>query len=280
MNLIIESGSTKADWLLYTHDGYRQLYTTHGINPTTMIDLSVIQLEAALIESLTQVTHIYYYGAGVNSAKTTERVQNYLKSKCPSIKQLEVAEDCLAAARACFGHQAGIIGILGTGSNSAYYDGTQVDNLQHTLGFIISDEGGGTYIGKEILRAYFYDQMPTEVRTYMESHYETNKTKIQYQLYRSTATNRFLASYASLLTEVNTPWTAALVKKCIRKFFEIRVLPFYKDNTLPLSFVGSIAYYHSDIVQTLCNEYGILFGEILHKPLDRLLDYHLSLSQS
>lgn len=277
MQLIIESGSTKADWVIFSTRENAQTYSTHGINPTTLADLSVIQLPSDLIKQLEYVTKIHYYGAGINSMQAVERIKSWLKSNSPKANEIHVAEDCLAAARACFGDQEGIVGILGTGSNSSYYDGNQVYNLVPTLGFIISDEGGGTYLGKEILRSYFYGYMPEDVRMIFEDKYLTDKTEILYKLYRGGEPNRFLASYASLLTDIHTEWTDTLVLTCIRRYLEVRIIPFYDDRQLTLSFVGSIAHYHKHILAELCEEYNITLGKIIHKPLESLMNYHLTL---
>lgn len=277
MQLIIESGSTKADWVIFSTKEDAQTFTTHGINPTTLSNLDVIQLPQDLIRQLETVTKIHYYGAGINSVQAMDRIKSWLKSHSPLSKEIHVAEDCLAAARACFGDDEGIVGILGTGSNSSYYDGKQVFNLVPTLGFIISDEGGGTYLGKEILRSYFYGYMPTDVRLVFEDKYLTDKTEILYNLYRGGEPNRFLASYASLLTDIHTDWTDSLVLTCIRKYLEVRVIPFYDERQLTLSFVGSIAYYHKHVLAELCEEYNITLGKIIHKPLEPLMEYHLTL---
>lgn len=277
MQLIIESGSTKADWVIFSSKNDAQSYSTHGINPTTLSDLDIIDLPSDLLSRLSEVKQIHYYGAGINSMQAVERIKSWFNKKCINANEIHVAEDCLAAARACFGDKEGLIGILGTGSNSSYYDGKQVYNLVPTLGFIISDEGGGTYLGKEILRAYFYGYMPEDVRILFEDKYLTDKTKILYKLYRGGEANRFLASYASLLTDIHTDWTDNLVMTCMRKYLEVRVIPFYDERQLTLSFVGSIAHYHKHIMAELCEEYGIDLGKIIHKPLERLMDYHLTL---
>ena len=277
MQLIIESGSTKADWVIFSNRENAQTYSTHGINPTTLADLSVIQLPSDLTISLKGVTKIHYYGAGINSLQAVERIKSWLLSNSPNAKEIHVAEDCLAAARACFGDNEGIVGILGTGSNSSLYDGKEVYNLVPTLGFIISDEGGGTYLGKELLRAYYYGYMPEDVRIVFEDKYVTNKPDILYNLYRGDEPNRFLAGYASLLTDIHTDWTDSLVMTCIRKYLEVRIIPFYDDRKLTLSFVGSIAHYHKHILAELCEEYDITLGKIIHKPLGPLMEYHLTL---
>lgn len=277
MQLIIESGSTKADWVIFSTRDDAKTFSTHGINPTTLSDLDVIELPAGLTSRLGEVSKIHYYGAGINSMQAVERIKAWFSKKCLNAKVIHVAEDCLAAARACFGNKEGIVGILGTGSNSSYYDGKQVYNLVPTLGFIISDEGGGTYLGKEILRAYFYGYMPEDVRLVFEDKYLTDKTKILYNLYRGGEPNRFLASYASLLTDINTDWTDNLVMTCMRRYLEVRVIPHYDERQLTLSFVGSIAHYHKHVMAELCEEYGIDLGKIIHKPIERLMEYHLTL---
>ena len=277
MQLIIESGSTKADWVIFSTRDDAKTYTTHGINPTTLSDLNVIELPEDLIAQLETISNIHYYGAGINSMQAVKRIKAWFTKKCQNVKEIHVAEDCLAAARACFGNNEGIIGILGTGSNSSYYDGKQVYNLVPTLGFIISDEGGGTYLGKEILRSYFYGYMPEDVRILFEDKYLTDKAEILYKLYRGGEPNRFLASYATLLTDINTDWTDNLVMTCMRRYLEVRVIPYYDERKLTLSFVGSIAHYHKHVMAELCEEYGIDLGKIIHKPLERLMEYHLTL---
>lgn len=277
MQLIIESGSTKADWVIFSTREDARAYTTHGINPTTLSDLNVIKLPVELSAQLETINKIHYYGAGINSMQAVERIKSWFSEKCQNATEIHVAEDCLAAARACFGNKEGIIGILGTGSNSSYYDGSQVYNLVPTLGFIISDEGGGTYLGKEILRSYFYGYMPEDVRLLFEDKYLTDKAEILYKLYRGGEPNRFLASYASLLTDINTDWTDNLVMTCMRRYLEVRVLPYYDERKLTLSFVGSIAHYHKHVMAELCEEYGIDLGKIIHKPLEPLMEYHLTL---
>ncbi len=277
MQLIIESGSTKADWVIFSNRENAQTFTTHGINPTTLADLNVIELPLDLTIKLKEVQKIHYYGAGINSMQAVDRIKSWLKSNSPYAEDIHVAEDCLAAARACFGDNEGIVGILGTGSNSSYYDGKQVYNLVPTLGFIISDEGGGTYLGKEILRAYFYGYMPEDVRLVFEDKYLTDKTDVLYNLYRGDEPNRFLASYASLLTDIHTDWTDSLVLTCMRRYLEVRIIPFYDERQLTLSFVGSIAHFHKHIMAELCEEYNITLGKIIHKPLEPLMEYHLTL---
>jgi len=275
--MIIESGSTKADWVIFSTREDAQTYSTHGINPTTLTDLDVIELPDDLNSRLDKIKQIHYYGAGINTMQAVERIKTWFTKKCINAEEVHVAEDCLAAARACFGDDEGIVGILGTGSNSSYYDGKQVYNLVPTLGFIISDEGGGTYLGKEILRAYFYGYMPEDVRMVFEDKYINDKTEILYKLYRGGEPNRFLASYASLLTDIHTDWTDSLVMACMKRYLEVRVIPYYDERQLTLSFVGSIAHFHKHIMAELCEEYDITLGKIIHKPIKPLMEYHLNL---
>ena len=134
MQLIIESGSTKADWVIFSSREDAQTFSTHGINPTTLADLNVIDLPTDLTKKLAEVDKVHFYGAGINSMQAVERIKAWLKSKCPKTNEVHVAEDCLAAARACFGNDEGIVGILGTGSNSSYYD-IYIFHQKHILMF-------------------------------------------------------------------------------------------------------------------------------------------------
>ncbi len=277
MQLIIESGSTKADWKVFSNKEDGVNFTTHGLNPSTMPDLDIVKIENEFKHILDNVSTIYFYGAGINGDKSIGRIDKWLRSNCSSKADIYIAEDSLAAARACHGDQEGFVGILGTGSNSSFYNGKSITNLLPTLGYMISDEGGGTYLGKEILRAYFYNHMPPDIKSHFEANYLTDRSEITHKLYQENQGNRFLASYASLLTDIRTGWTKALVRKCILLYLKVRIIPFYNQPKIPLSFVGSIAYYHQDILAELCTENSIYLKEVIHKPLNRLLEYHLSL---
>lgn len=272
MKLIIESGSTKADWLFY-EKSEKHRSTTAGINPTTNPNLDSIDI-AAQKDLLIECSHIYLYTAGGHNANARSRVKQWLESKAMHA-QVHVYEDTLAAARACFGSKNGVVGILGTGSNSTYYDGAKLHALVPTLGYLTSDEGGGTQLGRKVLQAYYYNQMPEQVRAYYEEHYPTDRQEVVTQLYSKGHNNRYIASFASLLTDIASDWGQALVRSAFEEYIDLRVAPFTKQYQCGLSVIGSIAYYHKEILHQVCADKDISLQEIIHKPLDRLLHYHL-----
>lgn len=272
MKLIIESGSTKADWLFYK-DAEIARSTTAGINPTTNPDLNLVNINEQLVH-LEQTTDIYLYTAGAHNPNACQRVHDWLQSKAQEAT-VHVYEDTLAAARASFFDQKGVVGILGTGSNSTYYDGSHLHAVLPTLGYLTSDEGGGTQLGRKVLRGYFYNQMPDEVRSYFESNYPSDRQEIVTGLYSKGHNNKFLASFASLLTDTKSSWGDNIVRESFEEYIELRVAPFVKQYACDFSVIGSIAYHHSAILNEVCADKGISLREIIHKPLNRLLQYHL-----
>ena len=149
MFIIVESGSTKADWVAVDKDGRHQFFKTDGINPSTQVQFPLLS-DQALQDTVAKANDIFFYGAGADDPSSPGRIQKWLAPYGFDGKA-EVKSDLYAAARACCGHQSGIVCILGTGSNSCVYDGTKIVEAIPSLGYIFSDEGGGVHLGREII---------------------------------------------------------------------------------------------------------------------------------
>lgn len=274
MFIIVESGSTKADWVV-VHDNETTIFhKTEGINPATQIELLDLNIYADLLEQIHLASCIYFYGAGIIDPVSTARISDWL-STFGFKGKLVVAEDMIAAARACCGEEAGIVCILGTGSNSCVYDGKSVIKAIPTLGYIFSDEGGGTNFGKEILKSYFYGTMPEKERAIFAANFKVTKEVLIEKVYRSTGSNRYVASFAQFLVLIDGPWKTDLIKRLFRDFVTLRVLNYPEHKTHKITFVGSIAHYHRTYLEGVLSEFGLKATEIIQQPIYKLIDFHL-----
>ena len=202
VKLIADSGATKADWCLLI-DGKRRSIITQGISPYF---LSTEQITALLQKELLpkigrhSIDEIYYYGTGCANADNARSVKKALKHIFPSAKS-EVTHDLMAAARALFGSEKGIACILGTGSNSCYYNGKKIVRNSPGLGFILGDEGSGAYLGKKVIQYYLYGTFDDELRGRFDLTYTTNASEILESVYKKPLPNRYLAGFARFLAE-------------------------------------------------------------------------------
>lgn len=274
MFIVVESGSTKADWVVVNGPESNVFYKTNGINPATQIELLDLHSHPELLSEIGKATSIYFYGAGIIDPVSTARVTNWLNAYGFSGK-LIVAEDMIAAARACCGEEEGIVCILGTGSNSCVYGGQSVTKSIPTLGYIFSDEGGGTNFGKEILKAYFYETMPEKERAIFIQNFTVTKEVLIEKVYRSSGGNRYVASFAQFLVLIDGPWKTDLIKKLFREFVELRILSYPEHKTHKIKFVGSIAHYHRQYLEEVLAEYDLKADEIIQQPIYKLIDFHL-----
>ncbi|MBK9736717.1 MAG: hypothetical protein IPO92_17860 [Saprospiraceae bacterium] len=274
MFIIVESGSTKADWVIVRDSKNFQFFKTEGINPATQVDLLDLTDRVELLEHIRSAEKIYFYGAGIIDAVSSNRIKAWLDS-FGFTGDLTIKEDLLAAARSCFGNEAGIACILGTGSNSCVYDGKHILKSIPTLGYILSDEGGGTKIGQEILKSFFYGTMPDKEKNIFIANYPVTKEILVERLYRSSGGNSYLASFAKFLTEIDGVWKERLLKNVFREFVDLRIALYPGYESLNIKFVGSIAHYHRVCLNEVLSEYGLKAVEIIQQPIYKLIEYHI-----
>jgi len=274
MFVIVESGSTKADWVFVENAETQHFYKTNGINPSTQLVFPDMEEFPEIIDKLNHVSALYFYGAGADDPNSTVRIFDWLQ-KYGFNGDVQVHSDTLAAARACCDTNHGIVGILGTGSNSCVYDGTAIVKAIPSLGYVFSDEGGGVHMGKEIIKEYFYGTMPQNERTTFKKNYNISKAIIIENVYRQPAGNRYIASFASFLTMIDGPWKDEFIKKIFREFVEIRILKYPEYTTYPICFVGSIAYFHRKYLEKVLEEFGLRTDKVVHQPIYKLIEYHI-----
>lgn len=278
MILIADCGSTKIDWcLLNGKEKVAQIFTT-GMNALLMTQEEMTQRIAdELMPNIAnyEVTEIYYYGAGIISDEIKSHVINALKANIPSATKIEVDSDLLAAARALCGHKPGIACILGTGSNSCYYDGEKVVDNVSPLGYILGDEGSGAVLGKLLVGDVLKKQLPEHLCEKFLKEYNLDRNKIIDAVYRKPAANRFLAQFAPFLEHnIEEPSIHRIVLHSFIDFFVRNVENYDNYKELPCNFVGSIALLEKATLLEAAKLQGITVGNIIQDPMKGLIKFH------
>ena len=275
MQLIADSGSTKVSWRAILDDGSVRAIETVGINPVFMEDA---EIESILTEKLvpeigTKVDAIFFYGAGMVGGEISAKLERCFGKVFPG-STCEAASDVLAAARALCGHKPGIACILGTGSNSCFYDGEGIAENVRAGGFILGDEASGAYLGKRLISDFIKGLLPVPVENAFKKRYGLDYMAIVQKVYREPMPSRFLASFSPFIAEFrNHPHIANLLKSSFEEFLRRNIIH-YDYKKYPVNFVGSIAYYYKDILEKAVNASGMRMGTVLQGPIDGLVAYH------
>ena len=277
MVIIADCGSTKCDWLIVEGGRNQRLENTVGFSPFfhTTQEIKAILDEQLLPEiEFNRVTHVWFYGTGIHDEHRAEIVAKALRAGFPNA-QVEVEHDLLAAARATCGRSAGIACILGTGSNSCYYDGGRILDNVPSLGWLLGDEGSGTHLGKALLRAWFYRELPADVQAAFEKEHPEGSTAIKDRVYEKGA-NAYLATFTKFLGEQQQHnFVRRLVADCMGEFLDRHVVKYKGYQSVPVHFVGSIAHHFQDILQGCMQERRMQLGVIVRKPIYPLADFHI-----
>ena len=274
MMIIADSGSTKVDFRIADDEGKISKASCQGLNP---VYVSLEEIKSALEKEVLPLTgrkvgDIYFYGAGV-IGDTADKVRTAF-SEVFDYDLLFVESDMLAAARALFGDKAGIACILGTGSNSCFYDGHKIVSNVRSGGFILGDEAGGADLGKRLLKAYIKGLMPASLAAEFDKRYHLDYASIVKHVYREPEPGKFLGSFAPFIVEYrNHPFMDSLIADAINDFLSINVMQ-YDWRSHDVSFVGSVAYACRETLEKCLNAAGMRFGTVLRSPADALVQYH------
>ena len=275
--LIADSGSTKTDWAL----GSLRL-KTQGINPFHQDDDSIRHiLHEELLPQLpnsptpqlpnSPITSIHFYGSGVRP-ELEPRMERLLREAFPAAQHVEAHGDLLGAARALCGRHEGIACILGTGANSCLYDGERIVQNTPPLGYILGDEGSGAVLGVRFLNALYKGRLPEELRREFEATTGLTLAAVIEHVYRQPLANRWLASLSVFIREhVSLAAVHELVVSNFRDFIRLNVKPYQRPD-LPLSAVGSIAFYYAEQLEEAADKEGYAVGTILRSPIDGLVN--------
>ena len=278
MILIADCGSTKIDWCLIENGKVAKQVFTSGINALLMSEEQIRQTIAdELVPEIKgyEIGSVYYYGAGCLFDDICANVRRAIAANIPSAKTIEVDTDLLAAARALCGKNPGIACIMGTGSNSCYYDGVRIVDNVSPLGYILGDEGSGAVLGKLLVGDVLKNQLPAALCEKFLKKYDLDRQKIIEGVYKKPAANRFLASLSPFLIEnIEEPAVHRLVLNAFKAFFVRNIENYEGYKTMPVSFVGSVAYYYRDVLGEAANSLGIKIGTVIKSPMEGLIKYH------
>lgn len=271
-NIVVDAGSTSIKWaIVHTNDSVYK-YVTKGWNAS--LSTPFPDLPKELMDAIRACKGLYYYGAGVSSEEKKNILSKILSSFNDQM-HIEIEGDLLAGARALYGNDGyGLISILGTGSNIAYYENQKLYYATPSLGYLLSDEGSGNKIGSGIIKSYFYGTMPEKIEQLFAKKYDLNKEGLLDQLYLQPQANRYLAQFTEFLSEIKDPWKDALLMSQFQEFIENKILAHKNFLSVPIGFVGSIADVFRKQLEDSCKKYDIHNIQILAKPIDGLVDYH------
>jgi glucosamine kinase len=277
MILIADSGSTHTTWALVDRDSSDVLYCeTPGINPYYQDeDEMVAVLSDEFSMDINQVRKIYFYGAGCANPEKCALVGRALM-RFFGICEIDVQSDLMAAARALLGRGSGIAAILGTGSNSCYYDGQKIVSNVPPLGFILGDEGSGAVLGRTLVGDILKKQVPEQICSRFFERYQLSAADILERVYRHPFPNRFLAGFTHFIADnIEEEAMSDLVRKAFAAFF-VRNITLYPEATgLPVNFVGSVAYEFRELLKEAAAITGFGVGQIMRSPVAGLIRYHL-----
>lgn len=276
MRLIADSGSTKTQWCLFENGQILKEIITSGINPFYQTENEiVISLETQLIPELYnfEITELYFYGAGCSFPEKKALVKNSMLHFFPNAI-IEIESDLLGAARSLFQKEKGIACILGTGSNSCYYDGEEIVQNVSPLGFILGDEGSGAVLGKLLIADCLKNQLPDWLTEKLLDEYELTPAQILESVYKKPFPNRFLAKFSPFILEhIEEPSVFNLVYDSFDSFLVRNVMQ-YPLEDMKVGFIGSIAYYFRDTLEIVASERDISISEISISPMEGLLKFH------
>jgi len=276
--LIADSGSTKTDWILRASDGTQTELHTDGINPAR--DARDIIYNVLYHQLLTQLPAtdglqaVYFYGAGCIEP-FSQTVQSVISELLPGCV-VEVESDLLGAARALCGHEPGIACILGTGSNSCLYNGKHIEKHTPPLGFILGDEGSGSFLGKTLLNGLFKGILPATLKQAFCDKYNMTLPDIIGRIYRQPAANTFLASLVPFIAEHRSHPDIHNMLVDAFHLFIVRNIVVYGHKELPIHCVGGIAYQFTDELRESAAAEDMQIGRILRKPIESIVQYHLN----
>lgn len=276
MILIADSGSTKTDWCVVLDGTPIKRIATKGINPFFQSEEEIQQeLTISLLPQLPEgtVNSVFFYGAGCTPEKAPI-LRRAIADSLPVVGNIKAHSDMLAAARGLCGHEAGIACILGTGSNSCFYNGEDIVSNISPLGFILGDEGSGAVLGKLLVGDILKNQLSTAIKEAFLKQFDLTAPEIIDRVYRQPFPNRFLASLSPFIAQhLEEPAIHALVFNSFTAFLRRNVMQ-YDYEKYPVHFIGSVAACYEEILQEAALETGIRIGKILQSPMEGLIQYH------
>ena len=278
MIAIIDGGSTKCDWVILDNSGKPHLKTTTlGFNPN-IINVDFIGQEVDRNQDLffvkNHIEKVFFYGSGCGTAANAKKVETEFIKSFPQA-EVRIKEDMTAAAYAAYNGKPAIVCILGTGSNSCFFDGENIRIDLPSLGFLIGDEGSGSALGKHLLRRFFMKKLPADLeRSFTKTYNLTIEDAIK-NMYHNPRANAYLGEFNKFIAEHKShSYFQNMVFDEMKNFLDYQVLPYPESGEIEINFIGYIAYIYEDILRAAAAELNLTIGKVVQKPIESLVDYH------
>lgn len=276
--LIADSGSTKCEWR-WVGERKSTSFFTQGMSPYFLTPEKmeeVINTELKKQMKKTNPDAVHFYGTGNKDPRNAKKTKKVLEKTFPTA-EVTVNHDLLGISRASCQHQRGIGCILGTGSNSCYYDGRKIVKNSPGLGYVLGDEGSGAYLGRKVIQYFLYGIFEKDLKEKFSNKYKLDAADILDHVYKQPLPNRYLASFTMFLSENRGHYMIEnILEDGLNDFFYYHVSRYPESAKYPVHFVGSIGFHFKDVVQSLCDAYGLQAGKILKSPIDGLVEFHAS----
>ena len=279
MILVVDSGSTKTDWIALDNEG-EEIFSTQtlGLNPQMLSNEILnerIKNNFDIYKNRKLVNKLFFYGAGCGVKDTQNRILKVFKSIFVN-SEFDIKEDTYAAVYSAVDKGIpSIVNIIGTGSNCSYYDGKNVIQKVQSLGYVLMDYASGNYYGKYLIRAYYFNKMPESLRDEFSSNYDLSPNSIKNKLYREENPNTYLAGFARFLIEnKSNEYFKEIIFKGLERFIDYQILQYDDFSKVDIHYVGSIAYYLKDEITKIGKKYNLKTGKFIQRPITGLVDYH------
>ncbi|MBC7626310.1 N-acetylglucosamine kinase [Ferruginibacter sp.] len=274
--LIADSGSTKAEWCLINGIKKKKIFT-QGMSPYFLNREQIQQILATELKTKlngVEPDEVYYYGTGCINPENVKLIKTALKTTFPKAR-LFVDNDLMGAAKALCGNEKGVACILGTGSNSGYYNGKKIIKNSPGLGYILGDEGSGAYLGKKVIQYYLYNTFDPDLMDRFNAKYNTTSIEILDAVYKHPLPNRYLAGFVSFLVENRGHFMIEnIIEDGFNDFFFNHVYKYRESWIMPVHFIGSVAFGFKDILKEMCDAYELQLGRVLKNPMEGLIHFH------
>ncbi|MDR1402850.1 MAG: ATPase [Tannerellaceae bacterium] len=276
MILLADSGSTKTEWRITDKGKSIKRILAPGMNPYFQQPDEIGKvIEQKLLPEINgfAIEAVYFYGAGCAVPEKNRLIRDAIRHYLPC--PVEVCSDLTGAARALCGKQAGIACILGTGSNSCFYDGKDIVRNISPLGFILGDEGSGAVLGKLLVGDCLKNQLPLHLKNKFIKQFRLTPEAVLEHVYKQPFPNRYLAGFSKFLIQnIKEPALYNLAYNSFRSFFIRNVMQYDHYRDYPISFTGSIAFYYQDVLLAAARSFSLPVEQITQTPMEGLLFYH------
>ena len=276
MIIVADSGSSKTDWALIKESGVEYVKTI-GLNPYF---LSKEELAKGIYSALKnvdmdEIEGIYFFGAGTSAAANRDKIKSVFVEFFPRLNEIVIDTDLYGAAKALFKEDKGIACILGTGSNSCYYDGTQIVDNVNSLGYLLGDNGSGAVLGLKLMQMYLRNKLSPKLAKKFRDEYNLDYRYILDNVYKQSTPNKFFAKFSPfIIANINDEVINKMVKDDIREFVDYFIVNYDNYKNLPIRIIGSIGYFYEDVINEVFAEYGLKIDKISKTPIEALVEYY------